>query len=226
MKQKILIFDSSSIITLSMNGLTSILEGLKKKFNGKFIITEDVKYEAIDRPLTIKKFELGALRIKSLLDKKILEMPNSIDISSAKIKEKTSEILRKANNSFFARRGFMHIIDRGEASCLALLQLAGERKIEGALVVDERTTRMLSENPENLRRLFENKLHTKVQLKNDFSYLGDIKFIRSSELVYVAYKKGLIKLRGEKVLDALLYATKYKGCSISRQEIEEAKRLK
>ena len=209
-----------------MNCLSYILSELKKKFNGKFIITKDVKYEVIDKPSLIKKFELGALRIKSLLDEKILELPTAINIPNEKVKEKCSEIMRKANNTFFARREFMHIIDRGEASCLALSLLLSEKRAENAIVVDERTTRMLSENPENLRKLFESKLHTKIELKGDFYYLKNINFIRSSELAYIAYKKGLIKLKGENVLDALLYGTKYKGCAISRQEIEEAKRLK
>jgi hypothetical protein len=52
------------------------------------------------------------------------------------------------------------------------------------------------------------------------------KFIRSSELVYVAYKKGIINLgNNKKVLEALLYATKFKGSSISFEEINELKRL-
>lgn len=222
---KVLIFDTSSLITLSMNCLTSILSDLKKNFSGKFIIPEDVKNEAIDRPLNIKKFKLGALRIKSLLDDKILEMPESVGISKEEVKKKCSEVMRKVNNSYFARGEFMHIIDNGEAACLALSYLCQERGIENVLVVDERTTRMLSENPENLRRIFESKIHTKVQLRGDFSDLKDVKFIRSSELAYVAYKKGLIKLKGNEVLDALLYGVKFKGCSISGQEIEEAKRI-
>ena len=83
-----------------------------------------------------------------------------------------------------------------------------------------------TENPENLRRLFEDKLKTRVELKKSFYELRSIKFIRSAELVYLAYKKGLIKLGDGDLLDALLYAVKYKGCAISRQEIEEAKKLK
>jgi len=43
--------------------------------------------------------------------------------------------------------------------------------------------------------------------------------------MYVAYKKGLIKLKGELVLDALLYALKFKGCSISGEEIRQIKRI-
>ena len=221
---KAIIFDSGTLINFSMNGLVSLLEDLKKKFRGKFIITKEVKYETVDKPLKIKRFELGALKIKNMLKKRVLEMPSSIDISDEKIAEKTKDILKKSNNSFFAKDSFMHIIDDGEASCLATSIIAGEKNIDNIIAVDERTTRMIIENPENLRRLFENKLHTKVKLESDFNYLKDIKVIRSAELAYVAYKKGIVKLKNG-VLDALLYATKYKGCSISSQEIEQAKRL-
>ena len=66
---RVLILDSGPLINLSMNGLLYILEGLKAHFQGKIIITRQVKYETIDRPLNVPRFELGALRIKNLLDK-------------------------------------------------------------------------------------------------------------------------------------------------------------
>ena len=77
---KTLIFDSGPLINLSMNGFLYILEELKKSFNGKFLITEQVKYETLDRPLKIQIFELGALRIQDLLQKKVLELPSSLNI--------------------------------------------------------------------------------------------------------------------------------------------------
>ena len=49
MIQKIIIFDASTLITLVMNGLTEELRSLKKIFNGKFIITNEVKYEIVDK---------------------------------------------------------------------------------------------------------------------------------------------------------------------------------
>jgi len=221
---KALIFDSSSIINLVMSGIEELLASLKTEFNGKFIMTESVKYETMDRPMQIKRFELGALKVKNLLDNKIFEFPNSIGISNEEIKEKTKEILNFANSSFSAKNEFMHIIDLGEASCLALSLILNNEKIKNAIVVDERTTRMLVENPANLKKLFENKLHTKVSLTNKLN-LQNIKIIRSSELAYLAYKKNLVELKNGRVLDALLYATKFNGSSISRNEIEEMKRL-
>ena len=85
---------------------------------------------------------------------------------------------------------------------------------------------MLGEMPENLRKLFERKFHTDIKMLNEnVPGLKGIKFMRSSELVYVAWKKGLVKLKDGKVLDALLYATKFKGSAISHEEIEEIKQL-
>lgn len=221
---KILIFDSSSLINFTMNGLIYLLEDLRKIFPGKFIIPEAVKYEIIDRPSGIKKYELGSLQMKRLLDENILELPETIGINSAEIKEKTREILNKVNKSYYARGEFMHIIDEGEAACLALSIIANKEKIENVIVIDERTTRMIVENPENLRKLFQHKLHTKINLKANFDYLKS-KFIRSCELVFIAYKKGLVNLKNGKVLEALLYATKYKGCAVSEDEIKQIEKL-
>ena len=72
---KILIFDSGTLINLSMNGMLDLLERLKSIWNGKLIITSQVKYEIIDRPLEVERFELGALRVQSLLFHNVLEMP-------------------------------------------------------------------------------------------------------------------------------------------------------
>ncbi len=55
--QKAIIFDSGTLISFSMNGITRVLRELKGVFNGKFLITREVKKEVIDVPLKIKKFE-------------------------------------------------------------------------------------------------------------------------------------------------------------------------
>ena len=73
----------------------------------------------------------------------------------------------------------------------------------------------------------EKKLHT--PLDPNLSLLEGMKkfkFIRSAELLYIAYKKDLIGVKKEKeLLDALLYGVKFKGCAISSVEIEEMKKL-
>ncbi len=225
-KKKILIFDSGSIINFSMNGLLEVFENLKKQFNGKFIITSQVESEIIKRPLKIKKYKLGALKIKKLLGENILELPSDIGIKDSVIEEKSKKMLNLANRIFFVKNKYMHLIDKGESSCLALSEILNEKNIKNLIVIDERTTRMLCENPENLHKLLETKLHTKIKIKKEkFPYFSKFKFIRSCELIYIAYKKKLIELKGKEVLDALLYAVKYKGCSVSKREIEEIKRM-
>jgi len=225
---KAIIFDSGTLISLSMTGLIDELRDLKKIFNGHFLITKDVKREVIDKPLTIKRFELEALRVKQLLDEKILEMPDSLKIDNNFLSEKTKEIMNIANSTFLGRGKEIHIIDSGEASCLALSKILTDKKIENVIAVDERTTRFLGEKPEGIKKLMGKKLHTDVTSKKDnYKFFKEFKFIRSTELMYVAYKKGLIDIKDNGlVLDAILYALMFKGCAISGDEIREIKSLK
>lgn len=227
MTKKTLIFDSGSIINFSMNGLLDFFSRLKREFDGEFLVTEDVEYEIIKRPLQIKKFELGAMRIKRLLDEKVIELPSCVGVKSSEINEKIKQVLFMANHTFFSEGKNLHLIDRGEASCLALSEILTKKGIKNLIVIDERTTRMLCEKPENLKRLLEIKLHTKIKAKEEyFPYFEKFRFIRSCELAYIGYKKDLVELRADgNILDALLYALKYRGCSISRNEIEHMKRL-
>ena len=218
---KALIFDASAIITFAMNGFLPELKKLKKLFGGKFLITQDVKREIIDKPMKINRFKLEALKVNQLLDEKVFEMSNSLGISEKLISEKAQEFKDVANNLFEAKEKSLHIIDLGEASCLALSRFLDEKGIENVIAIDERTTRMLGEKPENLEHLLRRKLHTKVILKEeDFKLFEGFKFIRSAELIYVAYKKDLFNLK-DGALEALLYAVKSKGCAISGEEIKE-----
>ncbi|MEK6906145.1 MAG: hypothetical protein AABW81_00825 [Nanoarchaeota archaeon] len=224
--QKAIIFDSSTLISFAMNSLFEEFKRLKKIFNGKFLITKEVKEEIIDKPLNIKRFELEALKIKQLLDEGILEMPDSLGIKNDEISRQTRDIIHIANSTFKAREEYVHMIDSGEASCLALSVMLSKKNIKNVIAADERTTRMLSEKPENLQELMQKKLHTKINSKKEnFKFFKGFKIIRSAELVYIAYKRGLIDIKNKNVLDALLYAVKFKGCSISDIEIEEIKRM-
>jgi len=223
-----IIFDASTLISLSMNGLLGELKKLKGTFKGKFLITHEVKYEVIDRPINVKRFELEALRVKKLLEEGILELPESLGINENEVSEKTKKILSIANNMFVGNRGEIKIIHSGEAACLALSRILLDKKIPHVIAIDERTTRMLGEKPEKLKELLQKKMSTRVRLvKRDFKYFRGFRFIRSTELLYVAWKKGLVDLKdGKKVLDALLWAVKFKGCAVSSDEIREIMRIK
>lgn len=209
-----------------MNGLLEEVRELKKIFKGKFLITEKVKFEAIDKPMTIDRFRLEAIKIKRLLDEKVLELPSSIGIKTPDVLKKANEYLNAANSGFVGEKGDIHLIELGEASCLALSDLLTQKQIPNIIAIDERTTRSLSETPEELKRYLERKLHTRINIKKEnLDFFKKFKFIRSAELIYVAYKKGLLGMKNAASLNALLYALKYKGCAISRKEIREIESL-
>jgi hypothetical protein len=225
---KAIIFDAGALITLSMNGLTEELRKLKAIFDGSFLITQQVKMEVIDKPLTIKNFELEALKTKKMFDEGVIELADYFGFDNAEIDRKAREIMDIANSFFVSPREQVKIMHSGEASCLALSRMLTEKKIKNVIAIDERTTRMLIEKPENLKDLLNRKLHTNIGvIKSNFDYFKDFQVIRSAELMYVAWKKGLVELKdGISILDALLYAVKSKGCSISQEEIEEIKKMK
>jgi len=223
---KAIIFDSGVLITLSMNSLLEILKDLKKTFSGKFLITREVENESVIRPMQIKKYKLGAMRIKSLINEKIIEFPDSLNISDKEIDSKTKEILNYSNSMLQTKKRPIHLIESGEASCLALSSTLFDKGIDNVIAIDERTTRMIIEKPENLRILMEDKLHTPIELKlENKNQFKNINFIRSTELIYVAYKKNLIKNSSKDMLDAMLYGAKYKGCSISYEEIKQIEKM-
>ncbi len=219
---KSLIFDSGPLINFAMNGSLYLLEKLKSEFNGDFLITKEVKQEIIDTPLTIKEFELEALQLKSLYDKGVIKLADITPQQINELRKKRDEIMNTADTTFRTRKRYIHLIDKGESAVLALSNIIKPNLI----VIDERTTRILCENPENLKKLLEKKLHTSITAdKKNYSYFRDFKIIRSTELAYIAYKKGFFDIKDSRVLEAMLYALKYKGCSISVGEIEEMKKI-
>ena len=214
-------FDSSSIISLALNDLLFIIEPLKKVFEGEFLISERVNYELIERSLKTNRFKLEALMIKNFIKKRIITVKKN-----EFVKRETGKLLDIANNTFKVEHSGIEIIHHGEASCLALHNfLPTEKK---AIVIDERTTRMLCESPENLHRLLESKHHTKINAnEQNYKFFKRFRIIRSSEFAYIAYKNGIIDLpsTSKEALEAIMYALKYKGCAISHDEINNAKNL-
>lgn len=222
---KVLILDSGPIINLSLNGLLYIFEKIKSE-GLEIVITQAVKEEVIDYPLKIKRFELGALRVQQLLAQKVIKLPEDIGFSSEEIKKETAKVMSVINSTLKADGDYIKIVSDAESSCLAMSKMLSDRGTANMIGIDERTTRTLFEKPENLEDLMSRKLHKKIKINNDnFRSLGNFRFIRSPEIVFVAYKKGITNLPGSQALEALLYATKYKGSSISDDEIKVLKKL-
>lgn len=220
---KYIIFDSGPLINFSMNNLLYLLKRLKKEFPGKFLITKEVKEETIDYPETVKRFKLGALQLQDLFNKKVIELPILTKEQEKELIRKRDYIMTISNSTFSAKGKNLHLIDKGEAAALALavvLSNNNKSKKSIAIAVDERTTRMLCENPENLRKLLQKKLKTSVKAKKEqYHFFKQFKIIRSTELIFVANKKKLFDLKDPRALEAMLYGLKYKGCSISEEEV-------
>jgi len=135
--------------------------------------------------------------------------------------------LEIANKTYVSKEGNVDLIDLGETACIALAKLLKDQGKESVLVIDERTMRSLIETPEDLRRYLKKKLHSQITVNKDrVKLFAGLKVIRSCELVYVLWKKGLAEAKDKQMLDAMLWAVKLKGCSISDQEIREVERLR
>lgn len=219
---KSLVFDSGPVISLAINDLLWILAELKKKFIGDFLISEDVKKEIVDRPLVSKKYKFEALRILNLVEE------GSLKVFYGDIKKKTEVLMELANNLYFAKGRPLTIVQRAEMESLALASSVNS----DAVVVDERTTRLLIENPRKLGALLQRKLKADVaynggtyrQFQNE---VGRVNVIRSVDLVAVAYELGLLdrylfkpELK-KTLLEGVLWGVKLNGCSVSNEEIDD-----
>ena len=112
----------------------------------------------------------------------------------------------------------------------ALLVLAKNINAE-AIVIDERTTRLLLENPYRLHKYLEKKFRSRIQINKENlqeleRHFSTIKIIRSVELALVSIDLGffeemLILDEKYKVVEAILWALKLNGCAISEIEIKK-----
>ena len=212
-----IICDASSLISLTDAGFLWVVYSLKKKADVFFLMPKKVEYECITRPLGIKKYAIHAIRLRDAVNDGILDI---VDIDVEKEMYKIMEI---SNNMFYGREKPMHIVDAGEAAMIALTKKLGVNNV----LIDERMTRMLIENPNDLKKHLERELRVniKVNKKSLASFKEDTKNIfpfRSSEILAIAYEKGLFgKFQGleKQALEAGLNSLKFNGCAISFEEV-------
>ena len=232
---KSLVFDSSSIISLATNNLLWLLEPLKEKFKGRFCIGSSVKQEIIDVPINGKRFRLEAVMILDLLRDGVLEL-----VEDPKINEMTDKLIRLSSGVFETKGEYIQVIHKGEVQSLALVKHLNSN----AYVIDERTTRLLVENPKKLTGILLNKLHSRINVnKNNLDEfrkeVGNVDIVRSIELMVYAYDTGLLDeyVKGKvdigfkvdlkkTLLEGLLWGLKLRGCSISTEEIDEILKMK
>jgi len=229
---KAIVFDTGPLISLSVNSLLWILVPLKKRFGGDFLIPPEVKQELIDKPIKGKKYQFEALRVNDMLNEGILKLH-----SSQNLQEKAQELMDIANSCFTVNGTNFQIVQLAEMECIA----AGIEVNAEALVIDERTTRMLIEDPWDIQKLLEHKLERKVlvnelKLKEFSQLVKNLKVIRSVELVVAAYRLGFLdryvtanqkidKRMKNILLDSVLWALKLYGCAVSAYEINDIVKL-
>ncbi len=221
MKLKKIIFDASTLISLSSSCLFNAVGKTLEDLNSVGIISTGVEMESITRPIKVKRFELNATRIRHGLKAGWFELAKLDKSCSDEVKK----VMGLANSCLSGPKGSLELLQLGEVEALVLAERLGAKVV----AVDERTTRMLAEEPEKLRRLIGKRRHEKIR-KNakkarDFSgRFGRLSFVRSSELVALSFERGFLEEeigKGKKALEAALYALKYNGCALSSFEIEK-----
>jgi len=220
---KKIVLDSGPIINLAMNNLLWIFEKLKEISDVRFLITSLVKKETVDYPLEkTKKYRFEALQVLHYIENGTIEVIDNPDIA-----QQTKNFMELANSTFRAFGHNLNLLHAAEMSAIALyLQESAD-----AFAVDEKTTRLLIENPARLHKRLKRNFHTNVDENrsniNAFRKITkSVKMIRSVELATIAYEKGLLNkylahISHPKVtlLEGILWGVKLSGCAVTNQEI-------
>ncbi|MEM3399217.1 MAG: hypothetical protein QXP42_00085 [Candidatus Micrarchaeia archaeon] len=212
--------DSSSLISLTEACFTELIMKIPEYLQGRLLIPKSVLYECIEHPREIKEYALSAIRLKKALDSGAIHVVEHPEIQRA-----TSKVVDVANRIFFIKGKPMKILHKGEGEMLALSRIIGTKNI----LMDERTTRILVEDPYSLAEHLEKEFGHKVQINHENlrkfqREFGDINIFRSSELLIVAYEHGFFDDYGDlarEIIEASLYRLKFAGCSISFEEIQK-----
>ncbi|MAF34877.1 hypothetical protein CMO91_03455 [Candidatus Woesearchaeota archaeon] len=217
-----LVFDAGPIISLTLNNILWVLKPLKERYKGSFILPDAVHKELVDRPLKGKKFKYEAFQVQSLVEQGVFDVVKDAEVIS--LGKKLSNL---GNSCFQAKGNPLQIVQAGEMESIAYA-LHHDRTI----VMDERITRMLVEEPEKLCKRLEKRFHFPVHtVKSNLSdfkdKVGKLDIIRSVELATVAFEQGLfndvlIKIPNarKELLDSLLWGLKLNGCAVSNEEMK------
>ncbi|MEM4257285.1 MAG: hypothetical protein QXD98_02915 [Candidatus Diapherotrites archaeon] len=218
---KVIVVDSSSIITISDNCLIKIIKHLSEMNGITFVIPESVYEESVIHPLSIKQYEFNAIRIKDAVEEGYLKI-----IKTSQNVKNMMEIINDVSYGIcYANGKPIRLIQRGETEALAL---AKDLKAK-ILLVDERTTRMLIEDPYSMRTFLENRHKKKITIQTEtakkfMNMFNDINIVRSVELIALAYETGAFEKevhKSKQSLEASLWAAKFSGCAVSEEEIYE-----
>jgi hypothetical protein len=221
-----IVCDSSSVISLTSNCLLWIIGHLTEKLGQKFYISESVRKEITDVPFKCPKYKFKAIRVALAIRKGWLN-PIGYD---PKLDAETNKILEYANSIFKLSKANkkIEILHRGEAETLALVKRLGANIV----IIDEKTTRLLLEDCDELFELIKKRSNSPVEMnlesRNKFAIMTKgINLLRSSEIVAFAFSRGFFdnfkshSYDDSSLIEGLLFGLKYNGCAISQEEIDE-----
>jgi len=213
------ICDSGVLISLTSACLDNLLYFFSERHKVRFIVPPSVEYEVVDRPMQgdLRKHLFSALRIKEAINDGV------VAVVDANVENEARRIMNAANATFYMKGKPIKLIHYAESEMLALALELGVDNI----VIDERTSRLLIEAPFKLKQHMESEFQVNIMVnKNSFrelaSRISQLKTLRSSELVMLAYENGYFKSFNKielAALEAALYKMKFSGCSISFEEI-------
>ena len=216
-----IVFDSGTLISFSQSCLIEILERLQKNLGQEFLVSNTVYREIVVNPMKIRRFELNAVRLHKAIESKWLTLIDATPMEIARM----NELSTLANQSYLIDHHCLNIVQGGESEALAI---CNERRID-VLAMDERTTRMLIENPGQLQNLLRERNQKPVEMmEQNARQFGepfkDLTIVRSVELLALAYSRGLFEptlAQRPAALEAGLFALKFAGCAVSENEITE-----
>ncbi len=217
-----LVCDSGPLISFSDTCLINIVSFLRQR-GAEFIIPRSVEQEIVSTPINIRRYQFSAVRLHKAID--------DGDLKIVDADQQLVESISNAANSVFSVRGNqLKILHAGEVACLAVY-----RKFNcSVLVIDEKTTRLLIEDPELLREKISDEYSAKVivnqkSLDEFTSLMKGVQILRSSDLAAIAAKRGYFNSFGKhsgQAFRAAIYALKQAGCSLSEKEVADYQKLK
>ncbi len=214
-----LICDSSSLISLGNICALGILPYLKEKHNTEFIVPHSVKEEIVNKPMKTKEFKLKAIKFRELIDKGIIEVEKT-----EKAKKKSEQIKKDSNQLLINQKNKkpIEIVHEGEARTIALLKELNTHN----LLIDERTTRLLVENINQLKEYIQSESKIDIEIndqkkKKIREETKEINVMRSSEIIAIAYEENYFPEKNREILEGSLYAAKFAGCGIKNKEIKD-----
>ena len=214
----IIVCDSSSLISLAETCNIDCLRYLTEKTRAEFVIPPSVTREIVDRPIQLKEYAFSAIRLKKQLDDRVItERP-------LKNQSAYQQILNYSNSVYSVNRTPLKIMHPGETECLALYKELNA----AAVLIDEKTARLLVESPQKLQDSLQSEYRGGVQLNANAlgqlsSLISGVNVLRSSEALEIAAEKGFYEGYKDKnaAKNAALYALRRSGCSITTSELDE-----